>query len=86
MAADAIERIATLEVHLSVVIDKLDTLITTVTENQRSYNELLTGNATQGGLMSRLISLEDSRRTTRWAIGVIYVAAISAAVRIAVGG
>ena len=84
--AQLMERIILIESRLSMTIDKLTDLIETVQANQENFFEYFNGNSVTPGMVSRIITLEEFRRTSIWMIGVLYVALVSALVGLLVNG
>ena len=79
---DILERIVVVETKLTSMIQKVEQLIGHFAEQQKDHQVLLTGSWNEPGLIARVAALEESRKTVRWALGVIYVAIITAAVRV----
>lgn len=60
---DVLTRIMALETKLASTIEKLDSAIDTVVEKQDELNQLYQGSNITPSLLSRIISLEEFKRT-----------------------
>lgn len=84
--SEVLERVISLEANLAAAIQKLDAVVTAVAKNQELFHALFAGDSEVPGLLSRVISLEKSDATCRWALSVLYVAGIGALVKALIGG
>ncbi len=67
---EVLTRIISLETKLAATIDKIDRLVDLV---ERRHNSLA-GDETTPSILSRVISLEESRKNVKWFLATIYSA------------
>lgn len=72
------KRLLLLETRFGVLIERVDELVSSMS----AHNRAVLGDPQNPGILSRVISLEEARKTFRWAIGVLYVALVTAALRV----
>lgn len=73
---NVLTRIVVLETRLSSTIEKLDSLITEMSERYRLLQNIYEGDRETPSLLSRVINIERFNSTLRWSISVIYVALV----------
>lgn len=73
---NVLTRIVVLETRLASTIEKLDSLISEMSDRYRILQSIYEGDRETPSLLSRVISIERFNATLRWSISVIYVALI----------
>lgn len=73
---EILQRIIILETKLANTIDRLQEIVESVNNNQIRYLNVMAGDAETPGLTSRILTLEEFKRTATWALGVLFSALI----------